>query len=66
MSDPLRAKIVTKPRRDGSVEILTHCPQTGRDIATGLKVKKGEVEKTVKELKQNLERAGNRVEVREM
>ena len=62
MADQLEARIVVKgAEADGRHEIICHDPQTGRDVRTGLKVSGADVERQVRQLKGQLEQAGNRV-----
>ena len=62
----LEARIVVRPLGDGRREVLCFCPQTNREIATGLKLWPGEVEEKVRQLKRQLERAGNYCRVVEL
>lgn len=56
------ARIIVKPGPEGQREISCYDPATGREVATGLKGG----EKEIRQIKESLEKAGNRVTVREL
>jgi hypothetical protein len=67
MAEQREARIVVgKADGQGRHEILCHDPVTGRDVKTGLAVGRDQVESNVRQLKETLERAGNRVTVKEV
>ncbi len=65
MSDQPRARIVTRPTKDGRVEVFTQDPASGRENHTGLTVPAGQAGKTVEKLKETIQRSGSQVEVNE-
>ena len=62
MSSGREVRIIVKEGAKGNQEISTYDPVSGREIATGLKGG----EREVHQLKETLERAGNRVSVKEL
>jgi hypothetical protein len=57
-------RIVTRAKGQGKTEVMVHCPESGRTIATGLEtVNEQHLDKEIRNLKETLERAGNRVSV---
>lgn len=63
MKEKLEAKIVIKENG----QVICHDPVTNRDVPTGLTAKsQGDRDRAVHQLKSQLERAGNRVTVKEM
>lgn len=54
-------RIISRPRRDGSVEVSVYVPSQDREHRTGLTVPAREEEATLQKLKDTLERSGNHV-----
>lgn len=61
MAEKPEARIIVKPGPEGRREISCYDPVTGRESATGLRG--GDQE--IRQIKETLERAGNRVTVKE-
>jgi hypothetical protein len=60
----MEARIILTYRNDGVTEVSTYDPHSGRHHRTGLTAKtQSEIDKTVRQLKEQFERAGNRVTV---
>lgn len=59
-------RIITRPRGDGGTEISVYEPARGREHRSGLVAPPGQEEATVRQLKETLERAGNRVSHKEI
>ena len=66
MKEKPEARIVAELLPDGMTEIMTYEPYRMRLHRTGLKVPADKVDKTIRDLKTQLERAGNHVTVKEM
>lgn len=62
----LEARIVIRPGPDGRREVFCFDPQTGREIRVHDGLHPREVNGRVRSLKEQLERAGNYVVVKEM
>ena len=66
MSEPAEARICTRDRRDGFVEISVWSPSERREIRTGMRVFANDVDKNIRKIKETLERAGHRVTFSEL
>lgn len=66
MKDKPEARIVAQQQPGGQFEIMTYEPYRMRLHRTGLKVPADRLDKTVIDLKTQLEKAGNRVTVKVM
>lgn len=66
MPEPHEARIVTRPRSDGTTEISVYVPSTGREHRTGLAVPNSQVDANCKKLSETFQRAGNRVGHKEL
>jgi hypothetical protein len=68
MSSEREARICTRERRDGTVEISTYDPQTGREVRTGLTCKNtiAEVDKSVQQIADIFKKSGARVSTKEL